>query len=356
MAFGYTSYHFFRNTYMDIKRSSQHGGDIKSFSERIGCEPSEVIDLSSNINFVQPNITVDFNNLDISAYPTYEKLTEPIAQLYNVDPCELELFNGATTAIYTLFKHLNLNHSTLYAPLYLEYEKASRIHNYRITYINRFENIEQEVEKGSFIVFVNPSTPEGTFYNIERLLNKWSEKECTILIDESFLDFTPFKSALSYIRSYDKLYILKSMTKFYSSAGIRVGVLISNQKNIQGIQEKEPLWKVSQFDSHYLQSALRDNYFPTLSKELNDKNREYLIKILENSSFVQKVYPSSANFIMIELNNLSAQEFQEKLIPYKIMTRDCFNFKFLDNRYVRIAVKEKWALEELEKALCTISI
>ena len=351
MAFGYTAHHFFRNSYMDIKPSSQHGGDIKSFSQQIGCTPSEVIDLSSNINFVQPNITVDFNSLDISAYPTYEKLTEPIAQLYRVDPCQLELFNGATTAIYTLFRHLNLNHCTLYAPLYLEYEKASRIHNYQITHINRFENIEQEVEKGSLIVFVNPSTPEGTFYDVERLMKQWTKKECTILIDESFLDFTPFKSAVPHIHNYDKLYILKSMTKFYSSAGIRVGALISNQKNIQRIQAQEPLWKISQFDSHYLQSALNDKHFPMSSKKLNDKNREYLIKILENSEFIQEVYPSSSNFIMIKLKNLSAQEFQKKLIPYKIMIRDCSNFKFLDQRYVRISVKGKEALEVLEKAL-----
>ena len=336
---------------MDIKSSSQHGGDIKSFSQQIGCKPSQVIDLSSNINFVKPKITVDFNSLNISAYPTYEKLTKPIAQLYGVNPSELELFNGATTAIYALFRHLNLNHCTLYAPLYLEYEKASCIHNYSLTHINRFENIEQEVKKGSLVIFVNPSTPEGTFYDIDKLMQKWIEKECTILVDESFLDFTPFKSAVSYIDTYDKLYILKSMTKFYSSAGIRVGALISNQKNIQRIQEKEPLWKISQFDSHYLQSALNDSHFPMSSKELNNKNREYLIKILEKSALIQKVYPSSGNFIMIKLKNLSAHEFQEKLIPYKIMIRDCSNFKFLNSHYVRIAVKEKWALKELEKAL-----
>jgi threonine-phosphate decarboxylase len=336
---------------MDIKSSSQHGGDIKSFSEQIGSKPSEVIDLSSNINFVKPNIMIDFNSLDISAYPTYEKLTESISQLYDINISEIELFNGATTAIYTLFRHLNLTCCTLYAPLYLEYEKASWVDNYQITYINRLDHLNQEVKENSLVIFVNPSTPDGKYYDLDTLIEKWIEKKCTILIDESFLDFTPFKSALPYIDIYDKLYILKSMTKFYSSAGIRVGALISNQKNIKNIQAKEPLWKISQFDSHYLQSPLRDREFPTVSKEINKKNREYLIKILKNSAFIQEVYPSSANFIMIKLKNLSAQEFQKKLTPYKIMIRDCANFKFLDNHYVRIAVKEKQALEELERAL-----
>ncbi|SFV60208.1 L-threonine 3-O-phosphate decarboxylase [hydrothermal vent metagenome] len=336
---------------MHIKSSSQHGGDIKTFSEQIGSKPSEVIDLSSNINFIKPNINIDFNSLDISAYPTYEKLTESIAKLYTVKASEMELFNGATTAIYTLFRHLSLNHCTLYAPLYVEYEKASSIYNYQINYINRLDNINQEVKENSLVIFVNPSTPDGKYYDLDKLIKKWIEKRCTILIDESFLDFSPFKSALPYINTYDKLYILKSMTKFYSSAGIRVGALISNQKNIQNIKSKEPLWKISQFDSHYLQSALSDKTFPAISKEFNNKNKEYLIKILENSKFIQKVYPSSANFIMIKLKNLSAQEFQEKLIPYKIMIRDCYNFKFLDKTYVRIAVKSKQALKELEKAL-----
>jgi len=329
----------------------QHGGNITAFAQNINCSIDEVIDLSSNINVVKPHISIDFNTLNISAYPNYDKLKKAIAQLYNVDTSEIELFNGATTAIYTIFREVNLNHCTLYAPLYLEYQKSATLNRYKIEYINRFDNIYKEVKENSLVIFVNPSTPDGNFYNIDKLIEIWIEKKCTILIDESFLDFTPFKSTIKYLKSYNKLYILKSMTKFYSSAGIRIGVLISNNKNIKNIQKQEPLWKISQFDSHYLQSALKDKNFIKTSNKINATNKIYLTKLLKNSLLIDKVYPSDANFIMAKLHKISAEEFQEKLLPYKTMIRDCSNFKFLDDSFIRIAIKNKEKLKILEKIL-----
>jgi len=329
----------------------QHGGNITAFAQNINCSVDEVIDLSSNINSVKPHISIDFNTLNISAYPNYEKLENAIAQLYNVERSQLELFNGATTAIYTLFRELNLNHCTLYAPLYLEYEKSAQLNNYTIEYINRVKEINKEVKENSFVVFVNPSTPDGKFYDIDKLINKWIEKGCTILIDESFLDFTPFNSAIEHLKSYNKLYILKSMTKFYSSAGIRIGALLSNSTNIAKIKKQEPLWKISQFDSHYLQSALKDKNFIKTSNKINSTNKIYLTTLLKSSSLINKIYPSDANFIMVKLHKINAEQFQEKLLPYKIMIRDCSNFKFLDNSFVRIAVKGREALKILERAL-----
>ncbi len=83
------------------------------------------------------------------------------------------------------------------------------------------------------VVFVNPSTPDGKYYDIKNLMQKWIKKRCTVLIDESFLEFTKNKSDLKYLKEYKNLYILKSMTKFYSCAGVRVATLISTKENIK---------------------------------------------------------------------------------------------------------------------------
>jgi len=329
----------------------EHGGNIEEFAKNIGCRVDEVIDLSSNINFVKPKIDIDFNNLDISAYPNYDRLKESIAKNYNICSSELELFNGASTAIYSLFRELDLEECYLYAPLYLEYKKSAILNRYKITYINRFTDMYQDIKDNSLVVFVNPSTPDGEFYNIYPLLKKWIEKNATILIDESFLDFTPFQSATNYINSYDKLYIIKSMTKFYSSAGIRIGAIISNSKNIKKIHQREPLWKISQFDSAYIQSALKDSEFYQKSIYINNKNRNRVIKILENSIYIDKIYNSFTNYLLIKLKDITAQEFQKILIPYKIMVRDCSNFDFLDSSFVRIAIKDDKAIDRLQEAI-----
>ncbi len=332
-------------------KTFEHGGQIEKFAFDLGCSVNEIIDLSSNINFVKPQINIDFNTLDISSYPTYDKLYEKIALNYGVETSQIELFNGGSSAIFTLFRHINLNSCTIYSPAYLEYKKASLNFGYELNTINRFEDINEKVKENSLVIFVNPSTPDGKYYDLEELMQTWIENSCTILIDESFLDFCDKPSAIKYLETYDKLYILKSMTKFYSSAGIRVGTIVSTQQNIEKLKRFEPMWKLSQFDSNYLQAALDDKFFKNISKTINIKNKIELENILKESDLIEEIFESSANYLLVKLVNLNAKEFQEKLKPYKIMVRDCSNFDYLDERFVRIAVKSSSANEILQRAL-----
>jgi len=333
----------------------EHGGGVENFAQELDCKVEEIIDLSSNINFIKPTINMNFNELDISAYPSYSKLYEAIASNYQVSSTQCELFNGGSSAIFSLFRFLNLLHCTIYSPAYLEYKKAATLFDYKISHINRLNILEQIVEKNSLVVFVNPSTPDGKLYDIEQLMKYWISQNCTILIDESFLDFTNGVSMSPYLKEYDKLYILKSMTKFYSSAGIRVGTLLSNEHNITELKKTEPMWKLSHFDSSYLQESLKDKSFKAISKSINAKNTIYLQKILETSSLFSEVFDSNANFILAKLKNINAEQFQDKLKKYKIMIRNCENFDFLDDSYVRIAVKSEKSLKHFNEALVSIS-
>ena len=63
------------------------------------------------------------------------------------------------------------------------------------------------------------------------------------------------------------------------------------------------------------------------------------------------MFPSSANYILVKLNILSAKAFQKHLLPFKIMIRDCSNFDGLNDRFVRIAVKDIKSINTLKKAL-----
>ncbi|WP_419771252.1 MAG: aminotransferase class I/II-fold pyridoxal phosphate-dependent enzyme [Candidatus Marinarcus sp.] len=334
----------------------EHGGQIELFAQELSCPIEEIIDLSSNINFIKPNIGVDFNHLNISSYPTYHKLYEAIAQNYGINTQQLELYNGGSSAIFALFRQLSLQTCTIYSPAYLEYKKAAKNFGYKLELINRFNAFDTGITPQSLVIFVNPSTPDGKFYEIEILLQYWKSQDATVLIDESFLDFTQKSSAIEYLNKYDNVYILKSMTKFYSSAGIRVGTLVSNEKNIQALRKNEPQWKLSQFDSIYLQEALKDKSFKSISKSLNAKNNILLENVLRASPLFERVYSSSANYMLVQLKSMSAQMFQEQLKPYKIMVRNCANFDFLDKSCVRIAVKSQKDIEALETALKQIEL
>ncbi len=337
----------------------EHGGDIKSFAKELKCPANEIIDLSSNINVIQPNCKVDFNTLSISAYPNYEKLYKKIAKHYGVNKNQLELFNGGSSAIFTLFRHLGLKHCTIYSPAYLEYKKASVIYNYKLNLINRFQSKSSKIKKNSLVIFVNPSTPDGQYYDIKKLLKLWKKKNCTVLIDESFLEFInkgSKASAVEFTKEYDKLYILKSMTKFYSSAGIRIGTLLSNKNNIEKLKAKEPMWKLSQFDMNYILSVIKDKAFVKKTIQTTKKNRQQLNSALKKYTFIKKVYKSSANYLLVELQDIDANALQEDLKTFKIMIRSCENFDFLNKYHVRIAIKDKQSIKTLCDALDTIII
>jgi len=329
----------------------EHGGDVTAFAEACGCKVNEVTDLSSNINFVKPRIEIDFNALNISAYPSYDRLYHSIAMHYNVDRSQIELYNGGSTAIFSFFRELALPHCTIYSPAYLEYKKAAQLFGYELQIIDRFTHFEAEIKENSLIIFVNPSTPDGMFYEIEKLLILWQEKNCTVLIDESFIEFTSYHSASKYLEAYDNLYILKSMTKFYGAAGIRVGTLLSQASNIEKLRKNEPLWKLSEFDSAYIQAVLKDDGFKVRSDIANEKSKRYLLGILQNAKQIKTIYPSDANYILVELEDMTAKEFQKLLLPYKIMIRPCENFDGLGEQHVRIAVKSIEDLKILAKGI-----
>ena len=329
----------------------EHGGNIEAFAKNNGYKIKDIIDLSSNINYLKPKITVDFNTLDISSYPTYERLYQKIAKHYKVKGKNIELFNGGSSAIFSLFKHLNLKECVIYSPAYLEYKKATKVHNYNLHIVNRFNNIEKKVPKNALVIFVNPSTPDGQLYELEKLLEYWKQQNCTVLIDESFLEFTTHTSATKLLKKYKNLYILKSMTKIFSAAGIRIGTLISTPKNIQKLQEKEPIWKLSTFDMYYLLNILEDKTFVQKTVAKSNENRKFLIAVLENYTFVNKIYESHANYLLIKLQKLTAQQLQSHLANYGIMIRDCSNFDGLNKYHVRIAVKSKKSIKLLQTAL-----
>lgn len=325
-----------------------HGGDVNTFAALCGCAANEVVDLSSNINFITP--AVDLANVTLNAYPDYAALTQTLASHYDVLTDELELFNGGSSAIFSLMRFFPNPACTIYSPAYLEYKKAALLHGKKLRLINRFDAMDAEIEENSLVIFVNPSTPDGRYYSIDPLMKQWKEKNCTILIDESFLEFCGTESAARHLQTYDKLYVLKSQTKFYGCAGVRVGIVLSSRENIAALREKEPLWKLSALDSHFLITALADAPFRARSHALNDEAKTYLKAILDNSPLFEEVLNSDANFFLVRLAHMSVKAFQEKLLPYRIMVRDCSNFDFLDERFVRIAVKDKRSLSVLKQA------
>ncbi len=324
-----------------------HGADIYNFASELGIKSKNVIDFSSNINQYSPKIKLNFNKIDISKYPDfrYLKLKRSIAKRYRVKVEQIALYNGASVAIERFLKRYD--NICIYAPAYGEYKKYAS----KVTLINRFKNIYEEPPLKSLVIFVNPSTPDGYYYDIDELFKIWKKRDNTILIDESFLEFTKYPSLVKKIQTYPKLYILKSLTKFYASAGVRVGIIISNRENITTLTNKEPIWQISTYDQSYIIEALKDKKFIKSSLKKIKKDKKALFKVLKESNFIEYIYPSYANFFLVKLKNIDAFRVQERCKKEAILIRNCENFDFLDTFHVRFAVRKKGDIKRLSRIL-----
>jgi threonine-phosphate decarboxylase len=246
--------------------STTHGGNIHQFARRIGCLPEQVVDFSANINPQQAVNLASLHSVNLSPYadPDYSLLKQAFKQRYphSVDT-DCEVFNGASAAIFALLRFLQPKHLVLYAPLYGEYARIGQQLGCAVTVINRLhDGGDVPVPRGTTVVFVNPATPDGQMYDLQALLLRWQQADCTLIIDESFLDFCPVaKSAIADISWYEKLYVIKSLSKFYGCAGIRVGFISAAATAIHALKQYEPAWKLSTFDMAYMQQALVNSDF-----------------------------------------------------------------------------------------------
>ena len=336
-----------------------HGGNIYRFAEHVGCLPEQVLDFSANIN---PEQAVDLRclqSVQVGPYadPDYQALKLAISRRYPVPAsADIEVFNGASAAIFALLRCLQPQDLVLYTPLYGEYAHIAEQLGCKLHNINRFEHLTASVPQRSTVIFVNPSTPDGQLYDLQALLAIWQAADCTIIIDESFLDFCLADSVVSHLASYDKLYIIKSLSKFYGCAGIRIGFIMAAASAIAALKRYEPTWKLSSLDMLYMQQALANTDFIAQTRQQTAYLRTRLQLALQASGLFERIYPGQANFLLAKLaDRQDGHHLQAQLISARILIRVCDNFDGLDKHHVRFAVKNAQAISQLADALNALS-
>ncbi|MFA5983976.1 MAG: aminotransferase class I/II-fold pyridoxal phosphate-dependent enzyme [Methylococcaceae bacterium] len=337
-----------------------HGGDIYRFAQQLGCQPEQVLDFSANINPEQAVALDCLLKVPLGPYAdaNYTQLKLALMRRYPVPAgADIEVFNGASAAIFALLRYLQAKDWVLYTPLYGEYARIAQQLSAKLHNINRFNALATTVPQGSTVIFVNPSTPDGQLYDMPALLAQWQAANCTIIIDESFLDFCVTESIAKHISQYNKLYVIKSLSKFYGCAGVRIGFIIAAEDNINALKCWEPTWKLSSLDMAYLQQALANTLFIAQTLQQTEIRRTMLQQTLQASGLFEKIFPGQANFLLAKLaNNGDAYQLQAQLTAARILIRVCDSFTGLDKSYVRFAVKQENAIAQLAKAFREIRL
>lgn len=196
------------------------------------------------------------------------------------------------------------------------------------------------------LVLVNPDNPSGNFipkYELIRLINWTKEKKIRLIVNESFIDFANENDTLieqNIIEQNDHLCIIKSLSKAHGIGGLRLGILISGDRDFIALLKKEAgIWNINSFAEFYMQ--IFEKYKRVYVESLRNlrAERKRFSGELEKIPNV-RVIPSQANFIMVEiLDKISAEELCKRLlIDFNIFIKD-LSEKIVGKNYLRLAVR-----------------
>jgi len=248
----------------------------------------------------------------------------------------------------------------IHVPTFQEYETAVKLSNCKISYFNSLNlssNIDlfiSQIPKNGCVFLCNPNNPTGELLFKKELLSiiiEAKKLKTIVFIDECFIELVPKsnESVLSYVKKYDNLFILRSLTKSFGLPGIRIGYACGSKDIIKILQKIKIPWSVNSLAQDAANAVIKNTSHIKKSNLIIKKELKYL----ENAISILKGFEcisSSTNFILIKTKHDSTK-LQTKLLKSKILIRDCKNFRGLDNHYIRIAVKSHKDNVKLVKAL-----
>jgi L-threonine-O-3-phosphate decarboxylase len=299
----------------------------------------------------------------LSAYPdpNYTRLRQAIAQFHQIEPERIIAGNGSAELLTWAARELAAGEITyLITPAFSDYYRALKAFNGKIGKyeldLNHLDlsiaEHEKNIPQNAGIIINNPHNPTGKIWSRAEII-PLLEKYALVVIDEAFMDFLPpdrEQSLINLIPDYPNLIILRSLTKFYSLAGLRIGYAIAGVDRLQKWQKWRDPWSVNTIAAEVAIAVLQDTEFQQKTWNWLMPTRDILLKKLQNISYL-KPLESAANFLLIKTQIPSSQLQLELLQREKILIRDCLSFPELGDDYFRIAVRDDRENELLVKAL-----
>ena len=341
-----------------MSRPYEHGGNILSLARQRGLSPTELIDFSASINPLGLSPVVRnaiVNALDtLVHYPDNDcgELKLALAEFHGLKQEHFAIANGSTEIIYTLPGLLPGKSALIVSPTFSEYTNALRLHQREIRHLplspadgfalnlDRLASLLENYYDALYLC--NPGNPSGALYPrrvVEQVYDLCRDTGTFLVLDEAFMDFSEEESAKTVIIAADQGIVLRSMTKFYGIPGLRLGYAMAAPSLIERLSSLGGPWSVNTLAQVAGVAALRDSdYIRRSLADVADLRRKLSSALSAIPGL--KVYPSSANFLLIELTaDISSAELKELLLDRMILIRDCGTFTGLTNRFIRVAVR-----------------
>ena len=349
------------------EKTPPHGGDVYHLARSLGLELSELLDFSANINPLgfPPGIPGAIQKAlpEIVHYPDRRclELTRELADYHGLQVEQILVGNGSTELIYLAARALKPKKALIVAPAFSEYEHALQAAGVPVEFFITTEaqnfTLDQALDpRGADLVFLaQPASPSGILLPPDLLLEvagRLDSAGVTLLLDEAFVDFVEEASFKTHLAQFPRVLILRSFTKFFAIPGMRLGYLLAAPEIISRLAALQEPWSVSTLAQAMGRACLQDRDYMARSRDLIREEKEYLFEGLEFLTGLQP-FRSAVNYLLVKLTgkDFIASGLQRALLIDKIVIRDASNFRGLDERFFRVAVRTR---EENDRLLSSL--
>ena len=348
-------------------KNNPHGGDVFAAARALGARVGDLLDFSANINplgFPEGVREAVIESLPLLRHypdPASFELVEAVAREKGLRREQVMIGNGSTELIYLVSRVLKPGRALIVGPAFFEYERALNLAGVETLFHQADEDhdftiIEPPPTGDCRMVFLaNPGNPSGTLVRPETLLDllqSFESQGIWTVLDEAFIDFVEEFSMNSYLQRFPHLVILRSFTKFFGLPGIRLGYVLAAENIIDRLTGQAEPWSVNVMAQSAGLACLKDRDYMTGTRKLVDTARGSLVERLSGIEGL-KVFPGRANYLLVKIARpgWTAARLKEALRHHHILIRDASNFRGLDERFFRVAVRLPEENERMVEAI-----
>jgi len=300
-------------------------------------------------------------DLDWNRYPDphHTQIKKQLEVLKDVESNQIFIGNGSDEAIDLLFRAFcepKKDKAYIFTPTYGMYTVSAAINNVEVTQMSLTENFqlpeldESFVDSTGLLFICSPNNPTGNTILTKDILSYTKKFKGIVVVDEAYIDFAETESMITCINEIPNLVVLQTFSKAWGMAGLRVGMAFSNQKIIAILNKIKAPYNVNAYSQQQILKALTNVEKVKKQVTLIKTERQKLAQELNQSKTVKKVFPSEANFLLVQIEN--ADWVFQQLINKGIIVRN--RTKQIENA-LRFTIGTPNENEQLIKALKEIT-
>lgn len=253
---------------------------------------------------------------EINRYPDpyQQELKEVLAKIRGVDPEGILVGNGSDEVLDLLFRAFcepGVSNIITLSPTYGMYQVLADINDTEVREIPLDQNWQPEPESilagadenTRMVFFCSPNNPTGNLMNPVKIQKVLNEFNGLVVIDEAYIDFADTSSWSAFLEKYPNLVIVQTLSKAYGLAGARVGYVIASKDIVGLLNGIKPPYNVNLLSQVKALETLKNPLAAGKYLKIIETERTYLTRELNSLSFVSRVYPSDANFILFRVDD-----------------------------------------------------